>query len=288
MSTHNLNYFSRVFKSLVGTARRVVRSLGATHCQHQLGWLTLPTGKRRFRRNSPTLLILCALSATLSPLYADDFQAGIDAYHASEYAQAADAFEQALTAEESAAARHNLALSKFQQGNPAKAAWQLERAARLDPLNESYLYKLGAVRQQLGLYEQPVKWWQAASRVLPQSTWIWIVTISTWILLATLLLSRIAGFTLPIALKLFISVTSLSLFLSAAALVILQTQQASGIVVSSDSVTLHYAPASAAPEAGMARPGERARIVDQHNDFLKIETEAQITGWIEASQFRKL
>lgn len=232
--------------------------------------------------------IACILIIALPPLHADDFQTGIEAYHESEYAQAAVAFEQAVATEETAAARHNLALSLYQQGQPAEALWQLERAVRIDPLNESYLYKLGALRQQLGLYEQPVEWWQAASRVLPQSTWIWIASLSIWILLATLLLPRIGGFTRPIALKLFMSIAILSLALSATALVILKTQQASGIVVSNAAATLHYAPASAAPEAGLARPGERARIVDQHNDFMKIETEAQITGWIKQSQFREL
>ncbi len=232
---------------------------------------------------------LYALSATLCTLHADDFKAGIDAYHESEYAQAEESFEQAAASEESAAARHNLALSLYQQGKLAEAIWQLERAARLDPLNDSYLYKLGALRQQLGLYEQPVEWWQASSRILTKSTWSWITSLSIWILLAACLLPRIGGFgRRPIALKLLMSLAVLSLALSGAALTILQTQQASGVIVANESVALHYAPASAAPEAGLARPGERARILDQHNQFLQIETEGKINGWIERSQFREL
>ena len=226
--------------------------------------------------------------ASILPLQADQFQAGIDAYHESKYAQAADAFEQALAIEESAAARHNLALSLYQQGKPAEAAWQLERATRLDPLNESYLYKLGALRQQLDLYEVPVEWWQGASRLFPQATWLWIASLSLWILLAALIVPRIGGFGRPIALKLIMSTAVLSLGLCSAALTILQTQQAAGIVIAKDTARLHYAPANAAPEAGLARLGERARILDQHQNFLKIETEAQITGWIEEKQFREL
>jgi len=232
---------------------------------------------------------IACLAIIIPPaLHADDFQSGLDAYHESQYAEAAAAFERKLEGSESASARHNLALSLYQQAQPAEAVWQLERAVRLDPLNESYLFKLGALRQQLGLYELPTTWWQSAANVLAQSIWIWIASIGFWIVVAAIMLPRIGGFNRPIVLKLLLGFATFALLLSTAALIIHSTQQASGVVVSNEGVMLHHAPASAAPEAGLARPGERAHILDQHKDFLKIETEAKITGWIEQSQFREL
>jgi len=233
-------------------------------------------------------LCLLFLSLLLSPIHADDFQSGLDAYHESEYAEAIAAFERSLESSESVATHHNLALSLYQQGQPAAAAWQLERALRLAPLNKTYIFKLGALRRILGLYDTPTTWWQSAANILTKSTWIWIASIGFWIVIAVLALPRIGGFQRPMFLKLSSGIVAACLLLAVAALTIQITQQPSGIVISNEAVNLHHAPASAAPEAGIARPGERAYIIDQHNDFLKVETEAEITGWIQIDAFRKL
>ncbi|MGZ0707222.1 hypothetical protein ACWPKO_02665 [Coraliomargarita sp. W4R53] len=233
-------------------------------------------------------LYLLAILASIAPAHADDFADGLEAYHESKYAESAAAFERSLAQNESAAAHHNLALSLFQQSKPAEAVWQLERAVRLAPTNQSYLYKLGALRQQLGLYKLPTTWWQSAANVLSQRTWIWIVSTCFWIIAAAIALPRMGGFRRTIIIKLSISFATIVLALGSAALIIRCTQQASGVIIASEPATLHHAPASAAPEAGIARPGERARILDQHNQFLKVETEANITGWIHKEAFREL
>ncbi len=232
--------------------------------------------------------IVLLFSAIAGTLRADDFEAGIEAYHESKYTEAIQAFEQSIARAENAATRHNLALSYYQNKQAAEAAWQIERAVRLDPLNKNYLYKLGAIRQQLGLYEPPVQWWHSASQALTRGTWIWITCLSFWILFACFLLPKAGGFRRPILLKLFSGAAVIALAISAAALSILYTQQASGLIVSDAPAVLHHAPASAAPEAGVARPGERAKVLDAHGDFLKIETEAQIKGWVSQSKFRAL
>ncbi|MBL00774.1 MAG: hypothetical protein CMI34_05145 [Opitutales bacterium] len=233
-------------------------------------------------------LCLLLFSALLCPIQADDFQSGLDAYHEAKYAEATAAFDRSLKSSENAATHHNLALSLYQQGQSAAAVWQLERASRLAPLNKTYIFKLGALRQMLGLYNTPTDWWQSAANMLTKNTWIWIACISFWIVIAALALPRVGGFQRPILLKLSSGIATVCLLLALTALTIQITQQSSGIVISNEAVDLHHAPASAAPTAGVARPGERAYIIDQHNDFLKVETEAEITGWIQMEAFRKL
>ena len=233
-------------------------------------------------------LCLLFFGALLSPIQADDFQSGLDAYHESKYAEATAAFDRSLESSESAATHHNLALSLYQQGQPTAAVWQLERALRLAPLNKTYIFKLGALRQMIGLYDTPTTWWRSAANMLTKSAWIWIACTCFWIWIAVLALPLIGGFQRPIFLKLSSSIAAVCLFLAATALTIQISQQPSGIVISNEAIDLHHAPASAAPEAGVARPGERAYIIDQHNDFLKVETEAEITGWIQVDAFRKL
>jgi hypothetical protein len=161
-------------------------------------------------------------------------------------------------------------------------------ALRLEPHNEAYLFKLGALRHKLGLYKNPTTWWQSAANMLTKNTWIWIASSGFWVVVALLALPRIGGFQRPVFLKLSSGIAATCLLLAVTALTIQITQQPSGIVISKEAVELHHAPASAAPEAGIARPGERARIIDQHKDFLKIETEAAITGWIQVDAFREL
>ena len=100
-------------------------------------------------------LCLLFFGALLSPIQADDFQSGLDAYHESKYVEATAAFDRSLESSESAATHHNLALSLYQQGQAVAAVWQLERALRLAPLNKTYIFKLGALRQMLGLYDTP-------------------------------------------------------------------------------------------------------------------------------------
>ena len=246
----------------------------------QLGLLPLP-----LRCIQLCLMFFIALPF---PVQADDFQSGLDAYHEAKYAEATIAFERSLESSVNAATHHNLALSLYQQGQSAAAVWQLERALRLAPLNKTYIFKLGALRQMLGLYDPPTGWWQSAANMLTKSTWIWIACISFWIMIAALALPRVGGFQRPILLKLSSGIATVCLSLAVIALTIQITQHASGIVISNEAVDLHHAPASAAPKAGVARPGERAHIIDQHNNFLKVETEAKITGWIQLDAFRKL
>ena len=251
-------------------------------------WISLPKLRLRPLPLRCIQLRLLFFSALLSPIQADDFQSGLDAYHEAKYAEATAAFDRSLESSENAATHHNLALSLYQQGQTAAAVWQLERALRLAPLKKTYIFKLGSLRQILGLYDTPTDWWQSAANILAKKIWIWIACICFWIVIAALALPRIGGFQRPILLKLFSGIATVCLLLALTALTIQITQQPSGIVISNEAVNLHHAPASAAPEAGVARPGERAYIIDQHNDFLKVETEAGITGWIQIDAFRKL
>ena len=124
--------------------------------------------KLRLRPLPLRYIQLCLLffSALLSPIQADDFQSGLDAYHEAKYAEATVAFDRKLESSENAATRHNLALSLYQQGQATDAVWQLERALRLAPLNKTYIFKLGALRQILGLYDTPTDWWQSAANIL--------------------------------------------------------------------------------------------------------------------------
>lgn len=234
----------------------------------------------------PLVALLWSLCST--PLQADDFSTGIDAYHGERYTEAEAAFERSLEHEETAAVRHNLALSLYRQERFAEALWQLERALRIDPLNQGYRFKLGALRQQMGLTRQPDASWVIASSAFSFGTWVWLASISFWVLLAALLLPRPADQKRPLSSKIMASLSLVILVLSSTALAIQSLNAVSATVVADAPAPLRHAPADAAPEAGQANSGERVRQLDQFQDFLKVETESGITGWIHSDALKKL
>lgn len=223
---------------------------------------------------------------SIASAYADLFQEGIDAYHESEYAMATKSFENASAEEETGAARHNLALSLYQEGKPSKAVWQLERALLLEPHNEQFHFKLGALRQQLGLYATRPGWHELASQAISSQSWIIILTVSFWLLIAVWLLPRIGGFQTSLPLKAIRYLSLISLLVPASALFLNRHQSSLGIMISETPTELRAAPASAAPQSGLARPGERGQIVDRHNGFVEVETEGGARGWLNEESFR--
>jgi len=232
--------------------------------------------------------LACLGLVLANALRADSFDQGVEAYHTSEYAEAIQHFETGLQSGENPAARHNLALSYFQSGRLGEATWQLEQATRLSPLNTSYQFKLGALRQQLGLYENSGSWWQIASAVLSTSTWVLILAASFWLSLAFFLIPRASGKSLTLVFKLAATLCVTGLLLSITALTIQRLTLPAGLVIADEAVTLRHAPAGTAPEAGIARPGERLMISEEYEDFVKVKTEAEIVGWLPVDTFRPL
>ena len=233
-----------------------------------------------------SLTAIAVFAATSEP--EPPFQSGIEAYQNTEYKTAKAQFTAALELDETAAARHNLGLAYFQLGAPAEAVWQLERAHLLEPFNAGYRYKLEAVRQELGLFAGSAKWYVLASAALATKTWVIIATISFWLLLAVFILPRISDTKPSLGIKTLRVISMAALTLSIPSLWLNLRLLQTGTIITDEASSLHAAPASAAPESGTARPGERARILDQYNHFYEIETEGQATGWISKDAFRPL
>lgn len=216
------------------------------------------------------------------------FDAGIEAYQNGQYKTAKAQFTAAVEVNETAAARHNLGLAQHKLEALAESIWQMERAQLLSPFNPDYSYKLETVRQELGLFASSPTWYAIASQALSTKTWLIIASVSFWLLLAALILPRLSGSKAGIRIKSLRSLTIAALLLSLPSIWINLRLLQSGTVISEEGASLHAAPASAAPESGTARPGERARILDQYNNFYEIKTEGLATGWISKDAFRPI
>jgi tetratricopeptide (TPR) repeat protein len=243
------------------------------------------------RRARLWLALLCFVSLPASlpataPLTGDPFEEGIEAYQESEYDQAARSFEEAVAKEESGAARHNLALAYLQKGEPGEAVWQMERALQLEPTNEQYHFKLGALRQQLGLNAARPKWHLLAAQVISTQTWIVLLCLSFWVALAAFSLPRCGGLKARLPIKAIRAISLTVVVIASLALYLNRHLPTKGIVLADVPTDLHAAPASAAPQTGLARPGERGQVIDRFESFVEIETEGGARGWVADREFR--
>ncbi|MGC6424912.1 MAG: SH3 domain-containing protein [Lentimonas sp.] len=236
----------------------------------------------------PLIKIFSFFLLTLTLSHADSFELGIKAYENGEYETAIEQFTKAAASNETAAVRHNLALSYYQIGQAAEAAWQIERALRIAPLKSEYHFKLSALRQQLGLFENEPSWHVLAAQFLRPEAWIIVAGVSFWLCLAAWILPRLGGIPTNMGISAVRLIGLLALLTALPALWQNHRLAQNGIVISSDASELHAAPASAAPASGTARAGERARIIDEHENFYKVETEAHVVGWISKDEFRNL
>ncbi|MEM7792613.1 MAG: SH3 domain-containing protein [Verrucomicrobiota bacterium] len=231
----------------------------------------------------PLFLFLSSLMAS-----AESFEKAIEAYENSEFATAVSEFESAALENETAAVRHNLALAAFQNGQVSEAVWQLERAVQLDPRNREYRFKLEALRQELGLFAQSPAWYALAASALPANHWILIINLGIWGGVLALTLPWIRSRKLGIFGKLTLFASILSVLVAAPLLWLNLDRLDRAILISSESIELYAAPASAAPVAGTGRAGERAKILQVHNDFYEVKTEGKVIGWVPGDLIRPL
>ena len=232
------------------------------------------------------ILLLYFVTTIAALATSPSFEQGIESYQNNEYDSAQAQFTSAIEDDETAAAQHNLALTYLQLGSPALAIWHLERAQLLAPLNADYRFKLEAVRQQIGLFAGAPKWYTLASQSLPTNVWLIIASISIWLFLLLWMLPSITGIKPSIKIKSLRFLTLIALLLALPSAWLNLRMIEAGTVIANESVSLHAAPASAAPESGIARAGERARVIDTYKHFYEVETEGLATGWISKDVFR--
>ncbi|HBO58215.1 MAG TPA: hypothetical protein DD622_07210 [Opitutae bacterium] len=235
------------------------------------------------------VFITAKLTFFSSALCADSFLQGITAYELENYELALIEFEAAVKDSPSAAAHHNLGLTYLKLNQLPDAIWQIETALRLDPHNDQYAFKLTSLREQrLGIFQEPVPKYLKLARLLQINQWIVTCTICAWILLVVILMPKFTRYSTGAVLQLLLIISCCILPVGITAIVINYRAQAGGIIMAEAPIELRSAPASAAPQTGNARPAERAKVIDYHNEYIKVKTEGQATGWIPKKAFRSL
>lgn len=234
----------------------------------------------------PCLSLFPILFAGLALSAESDFDTGLRAYETGDYSTAITSFESSLEDLESAALRHNLALAYFQNDRVTEAVWQLERSLRLAPHQDDYQFKLAALRQQLGLPPSEPHWLNRFGKAVSPRSWIIVAATAFWLLMVSVLLPWIAGKPRPLIGKALLILSSFTLLVSGSVLFYQKDLSRQGICLNASMRELHAAPAAVAPQTGIARPGERALLLERHNNYVRIRTEGGAEGWIGLESFR--
>lgn len=201
------------------------------------------------------------------------FTDGQTAYTGRDYARARDAFlDAARSAPRDPAAWANLGTAAWQAGDTASAVLGWQRALRLDPL-------AGDLRPRLERVRAPQL--RGVARVWPVPPLpVAVLALALWVIAWWLLARRARRG--PLGWRLIVLVPSLAC--AVAAYVIEDRLRAEDLVVIASSAPLRTLPALGADQGAVPIAGEVVRVRERRGVWLRLELDAQRSGWYPAER----
>ena len=250
-------------------------------------WLFSPSPFKvqssRFKVQGLVLLLSSLLAASALANSDASFIAGTQAYHAGDYATAAQAFRESAARHPSSGTLQNLGLAEWQRGlaGPAVLAW--EQSLSLDPFNKATRMNLRFARKTVQLEAPDLTWYEVLSTWLPVNWWAWIASISFWLTIAIALLPGILRLR-KAAWHQAVAALGLMLFLlTLPALAGVHTRSRLGFVLQKDT-PLRLTPTQEAQPITRLAAGEPARWAKPRGNYVLIRTSRGL-GWVERAQF---
>ena len=225
------------------------------------------------------ILSLAALASSPDSL----FQAGVTAYRAADYKQAAETFHQSVKLQPASGALQNLGNAEWQRGLTGDAILAWEQALWLDPFNESARQNLRFARKTAQLEAPELAWYEVISTWLPVSWWAWIAGASLWLAVGVGLLPGILRRRKATWHQAMAALALMVFLLSVPALFGVQTRSRIGFVLQKDT-PLRLTPTAEAQAVTRLAQGDPARWVRARGNYVLIRT-SRTLGWVEADQF---
>jgi tetratricopeptide (TPR) repeat protein len=214
------------------------------------------------------------------------FHEGVEAFRASNFPKASEAFARAARIVPASGTLQNLGLSEWQRGHTGEAILAWEQALWLDPFNRAAQENLKYARRLAQLETPELTWYEAVSSGLPVNWWAWIAAGSFWVAIAAVLLPGI--FRRPRnALYQALAALGLMLFLlTFLAHFGVQTRSNIGFVLQKDTL-LRLTPTQESQLIARLQPGEPLRVKTSRGKYVLVHTN-RATGWIEKEQLGSL
>lgn len=228
------------------------------------------------------LLFLCALHASAAAI-TDRFNAGLEAYQAGDFAQAARAFRDSAKAQPASGTLQNLGNAEWQHGRTGNAVLAWEQALWVNPFDRNSRNNLRFARETAQLEAPELAWYEVGSAWLPAHWWAWIAAGSLWLVVGTLTLPAILRWR-KTPWQQAVAALGLAVFLlSIPAHAGVLTRSRAGFVLQKDA-PLRLTPTSEAEAVTKLAAGEPGRRVRARGNYLFIRT-SRGAGWIERDRF---
>ena len=238
--------------------------------------------KTRLRNFLVMLLALIASGHISSGAVETHFSAGIAAYEAGQFEQAAQAFRDSLTNQTAAGTLVNLGLAEWRAGHAGAAVLGWEQATWLNPFDHAARNNLAYVVEMTQINLPDLTWFEETSTWLPANGWTWIAGGSLWLAVALVTLPgffrwRKAGWHQTVA------ALALGVFLLCLAPFVGMVTRSNLAIVTEKNTSLRLTPTQAAEEIASLPPGEAVRKLRERGNYFFVHTQNG-DGWIERRQ----
>lgn len=228
------------------------------------------------------LLFLCALDASAAPI-TDRFNAGLEAYQAGDFAQAAQAFRDSVKAQPASGTLQNLGNAEWQHGRTGYAILAWEQALWVNPFDRNARNNLRFARETAQLEAPELAWYEVGSAWLPAHGWAWMAAGSLWLVVGTLTLPAILRWRKSPWQQAVAALGLVVFLLSIPAHAGVLTRSRAGFVLEKDT-TLRLTPTAEGEAVARLAAGEPGRQVRGRGNYLFIRT-SRGAGWVERDQF---
>ncbi len=228
----------------------------------------------------PAFLCLCALSASATTT--NLFRAGVEAYHAGEFAPAAQAFREAAAMQPASGTLQNLGNAEWQLGRIGEAVLAWEQALWLNPFDANARHNLRFARRATQLDTPQLHWYEIASSWLPPDWWAWIAGGSLWLVVGMITLPGILRWRRATWHQAVAALALGILLLSIPAHLGVLTRTRLGFVLQKDT-PLRLTPTTEGEAVTRLAAGEPARWLRTRGNFLFIRTNRS-AGWIQREE----
>lgn len=211
------------------------------------------------------------------------FLAGVAAYTAGDYAEAARHFREIASAQPSSGTLVNLGLAEWQQGRAGHAILAWERALWVDPLDGRARNNLQFGRASAQLEAPQLTWYEVASTWLPANWWAWVVGGSLWFVVGVTTLPGVLRWGKAPWQQALAALSLGVLLLSLPAHVGVVTRARLGFVLEKD-VPLRLTPTAEAEAVTRLAAGEAARGLRTRGGYLFLQT-SHARGWVRQEEF---
>ena len=238
--------------------------------------------KIHLRKFLVMLLTLIASSQMSFGAGETHFSAGIAAYEAGQFEQAAEAFRDSLTNQIASGTLLNLGLAEWRAGHAGAAVLVWEQAAWLNPFDHTARSNLAYAVEMTQINLPDLSWFEETSTWLPANGWTWIAGGSLWLAVALVTLPgffrwRKAGWHQTLA------ALALGVFLLCLAPFVGMVTRSNLGIVTEKNTSLRLTPTQAAEVIASLPPGEAVRKLRQRGNYFFVHAQSG-DGWIERQQ----